>query len=380
MSGAPSPFPGFSTPAMDAVWTAGSRVSALLEFEAALALALADAGVAPPGEAEAAAAACRRGVADPEGILISTWEAGTPLIALLDEVRDRLAGDDERRWVHHGATSQDSIDTAHMLLARSALEILDDSLTGISRTLAALAETHRTQPHMGRTFLQAARPTTFGRRAAGWLEPFLRHLGRIRDARHDLAVQLGGPVGDLAGYGAAGESVVRALAARLSLQDPTLSWHADRSRIWALVEAVAGPVRWGAKIALDLALLSGSDVEEVALRRGASSSIPGKRNPIDPVRALAAADAFRGAAAMITGAPPSELDRGLGTWHVEWYALPLVFGTASAALEAVGRSLDSLQVDTDAMASLVPPEQIPETQGSDIDRVLALFDEIVGRG
>lgn len=379
MSSAPSPFPGFSTAAMDAVWTAGSRVSALLEFEAALAQALADAAVAPTEEGEAVAAACRRGVTDPEGILMSTWEVGTPLIALLDEVRGSLTKD-EQRWLHHEATSQDAIDTAHVLLARSALEILDDSLVGITRTLAALAGTHRTQAQMGRTFLQAARPTTFGRRAAGWLEPFLRHLGRIRQARHDLAVQLGGPVGDLSGYGAAGEAVVRALATQLSLQAPSLSWHADRSRIWTLVETVAGPIRWGAKIAFDLALLSGSDVGEVTLRGGASSSIPGKRNPIDPVRALAAADVFRGAAGMITAAAPTALDRGLGTWHVEWYALPLVFGSAAATLEAVGNSLHSLQVDADAMASLVPPDHVPEAGGTDIDRVLAVFDEIVGRG
>jgi len=381
MTEAPASFPGFSTAEMDEVWAPANLVAAMLEFEAALALALADAGLAPRAEAEAVAAACREPVEDPEAILATTWEAGTPLIALVELVTARLEPDGARHWVHHGATSQDAIDTALMLNARAALVVLEDSLLRISRLLHALTETHRSQPEMGRTFLQHARPTTFGRRAAGWLEPTLRHVQRIREARSQLAVQLGGPVGSLTDYGPAAHRVVTALADRLELQAPTLPWHTDRSRIWALVEAVEGPVRTASKIAMDLALLAQSGIEELRVRSGKSSSMLGKRNPIDPIRALATAEACRGAAAMITRAKPHELDRGLGSWHVEFYALPILFQTASAVLEALGDSLETLEIDGEAMAAKLPAESeegLPSATATHIDAVIELFDEVVG--
>jgi 3-carboxy-cis,cis-muconate cycloisomerase len=381
MTKSPAPFPGFSTAEMDGIWAAANMVAAMLEFEAALALALADAGLAPRGEAEAVATACRQPVEDPEAILTTTWATGTPLIALVDVVAARLGTDSERHWVHHGATSQDAIDTALILNARRALVVVEDSLLRISRLLHGLTNAHRSQPEMGRTFLQHARPTTFGRRAAGWLEPTLRHIQTIREVRGQLAFQLGGPVGNLTDYGPAAPQVVRALAERLDLRAPTLPWHTDRSRIWALVEAVEGPVRTTSKIAMDLALLAQSGIEELTVRTGKSSSMSGKRNPIDPIRALASAEACQGAAAMITRAKPHELDRGLGSWHVEWYALPILFQTASAVFEAVGDSLQTLEVDGDAMAARVPTdseERLQSATATQIDAVIDLFDEVVG--
>lgn len=376
MYGPLSPYPGFSTPAMDAIWTAGRVVEAMLEFEVALALGLADAGLGPPEAMAAVAEACRAPVAAPDQILASTWEKGTPLLALLDEVKGRLPNEEERAWVHHGTTSQDAIDTAHMLLARSALDVLEGSLTRISKSLLALTDAHRAQPHLGRTFLQSARPTTFGRRTAGWLETTLHHVDRLRRARRELPVQLGGPAGHLQ-FGAAGGRVVEAVAGRLGLVAPDLPWHADRTPIWSLVEAVAATVRSMAKISTDLALLASSDVAEIGLRGGGSSSMPEKNNPIDPIRALAAASVCRGAVATITGAAPHELDRALGSWHSEWYALPVVFASAAATLEAVDDALDSIEVHADAMGSRVPPDQSPAVDHA-IDRVTELFDETLG--
>jgi adenylosuccinate lyase len=46
----------------------------------------------------------------------------------------------------------------------------------------------------------------------------------------------------------------------------------------------------------------------------------------------------------VTSGKPHELERGLGSWHAEWFAVPLVFMTASAALEAAGDALSSLTV------------------------------------
>ena len=71
--------------------------------------------------------------------------------------------------------------------------------------------------------------------------------------------------------------------------------------------------------------------------------MPGKENPVDSFRAVAASAACSGAVAMLSSAPPVELDRGVGGWHVEWLALPLVFHTAAAAVEAIDISASTLE-------------------------------------
>ena len=370
--------PGFSTAAMSQVWTATSRVNAILAFESALALALAETGLAPADEAEAVAAACREPLADPEAVLASTWDKGTPLLAIVDEVKARLRSEAHHRWVHYGATSQDALDTAQNLQARQGLTLLEESLTRIAHTMRELVVSHREQPQIGRTFLQHALPSTFGLRVAMWLSPILRYLQGMREVTSSLTVQLGGPVGTRADYGDVSEEVTEALGRRLGLVSPSHAWHTDRSRIADLVTAIVGPVGWLAKVAIDVALLAQTDTAEVAVRPGGSSSMADKRNPIDPIRALAAADACRGAAAMITQARPHELDRGLGAWQLEWLALPLVFYTAAAACEAMESALATLEVDRERMTSRVPSGQTPRSVSRQIDQVLALFGEVVG--
>jgi 3-carboxy-cis,cis-muconate cycloisomerase len=79
--------------------------------------------------------------------------------------------------------------------------------------------------------------------------------------------------------------------------------------------------------------------------------MPGKRNPIDAVRAVAAATACSGFASMLAGAPLGELDRGIGGWHSEWLALPMLFHTGAAAVEATGSGVSSVQVDAARMSA-----------------------------
>jgi 3-carboxy-cis,cis-muconate cycloisomerase len=98
-----------------------------------------------------------------------------------------------------------------------------------------------------------------------------------------------------------------------------------------------------AKIGSDIATLASTGIGEIEVRSGGSSSMPGKENPVDSFRAVAASAACSGAVAMLSSAPPVELDRGVGGWHVEWLALPLVFHTAAAAVEAIDISASTLE-------------------------------------
>lgn len=367
---APTFDPGFSTEELTAVYSANSTVAAMLEFEAALALALADAGIAPPDEAEDVAAACRAGVADPEAIVAATWAGGTPIIAL----RESLGAG---KWFHYGATSQDAIDTGQMIQAKTALGLIEPRLFSIAHRLRVLTIEHREQPHMGRTFLQDARPTTFGFRTATWLDASLGHLDELRSQRSSLPIQLGGPVGTRQSYGDSGTEVAALVAERLDLQVPAISWHANRTRVVSLAQSVERMARSMAKIGGDVALLASTPVAEITVRSGGSSSMPEKRNPIDAIRAVAAATACSGAADMLTSVAGHELDRGVGGWHVEWLALPLVLQTAGASAEAVGICLDSLQVDREVMSANAG-DGAPAIDRDQIDRVLAACDETLG--
>ncbi len=367
--------PGFTTLEMGAAFAPSSRVSALMRFEAALALAMADVGIVDEEAAGAVAEACAQPAADPDAVLAGTWTEGTPLIPLLAEIRGRLSESDAR-WAHFGATSQDAVDTAMMLQAAAGLEILEHRLTDLARLIAPMVDEYRDQPHVGRTFLQHARPTTFGVRLAGWLEPVLRHVAELRETRAALVVQLGGPVGDLAGYGDRGVEVMAALARRLDLKTPDLPWHTDRSRVSAMVSAIERPARTMAKIAVDVALLNQSEIAEIRVRGGGSSSMTEKRNPIGAIRAVAAAEACSAAAGIVTSGRPHELDRAVGGWHAEWLAIPLVFQTAAAAVEGVTRCLESLEVDRDRMSAQVKDRVTPDP--ALIEGVLSRFDEVIG--
>jgi 3-carboxy-cis,cis-muconate cycloisomerase len=207
------------------------------------------------------------------------------------------------------------------------------------------------------------------------LAPTLDRILDLREARERLKLQLGGPSGDLSSYGGKGSSLVGAMATRLGLQAPLTPWHSDRSPVWALARTVEATALTMGKIASDVALLAQSGVAEITVRPGGSSSMPGKRNPIDSVRAIAAAASCSGFATMIMGAPTNELDRGVGGWHVEWLAVPMLFHTAGAAVASMEVCLSTLEVDRERMSSAAGQR---DANGEElIDRVLDRFRHVI---
>jgi 3-carboxy-cis,cis-muconate cycloisomerase len=342
--------PGFSTPDMTEVFDPDYRVKALLAFEAALATTEAEVGLIPAAAASEIARACAAFTGNSASIIASTWENGTPLISLLDGIKEQLT-DESARWIHHGATTQDAVDTASMLQLKAGLAVLDRRVSTVAGRLAELAHVHRTTPMMARTFLQTARSTTFGMRVAQWLEPLVRVLIDLRKVATSLPVQLGGPVGNLGSLGTAGPGLLESLATQLGLVAPLIPWHTERSHVvapMAVAEAVA--IAMG-KIGTDLALLAQSDIAEVSMRPGGSSSMVDKRNPIDAVRAVAASAACLTAGAALRTGRGHELERGVGGWHLEWWAVPLVFQAAAASVEAIETALGSLEVHSERMRS-----------------------------
>lgn len=368
----PSFDPGFTTPALAAIYSSEARVAAMCRVEAGLAVAAAGAGVVDRTVADQIVAACGMPVPDPDQVLADGWQAGTPVLPLLEVLRSRLP-EDVAAWVHHGATTQDVVDTAAVLQARDAATVLHDDLAHLARALRGHVAAHRDTPAPGWTFLQPAVPTTAGRRMAGWLSPVLGHRQALAAVRDRLPVQLGGPSGTLDALGDDALAVVDALAAHLDLGVPDLPWHTDRTVVADLVGVLERVARTMATVGTDLALLAHDGV--VRMRAGGSSSMPGKRNPIDAVRAVAAAEACAGAASVVTRGRPHELERAVGGWHAEWWAIPLAFQACGAAVEAISEAIASLEVLATAGEGAQGPTP---ASGAFVDRVLAACDREVG--
>jgi 3-carboxy-cis,cis-muconate cycloisomerase len=187
------------------------------------------------------------------------------------------------RFVHLGATSQDIIDTALVLQLRGAVPLLLAHTRRAESAAARHDRSHRSTPIAGRTWMQQATPTTFGLKAAGWLEALERGRASIdQRASEAFVLQFGGASGTLAALGPAARRVATALGERLSLVVPDLPWHAHRDRIVRLACALGVLIGTLGKIATDLGLLAQTEVAE-AFERSADGRADvvdaSKRNP-----------------------------------------------------------------------------------------------------
>ncbi len=322
----------------------------MLDAERALATAGAAAGVVPAGAAAEIAAACDAARFDPDLLAEEARAAGNPAEPLVRALAGTV-GDEASRWVHRGATSQDIVDTAAMLVSQRALTLVLADADRVAAAAAALAREHRDTPMVARTLLQQAVPTTFGLKTAGWLAAVLEARSRLAEvATTRLAAQLGGAAGTLAAFGDEGVALLDLYAAELGLQAPALPWHTDRTRIAELGAALAGAAGVAAKIALDVILLAQTEVGEVAEGAGGrSSTMPQKRNPARSALARASARLAGAHASVLTGGLEHEHERAAGAWQAEWDALSGALAYAGGALSAVADALESLEVDTDRM-------------------------------
>ncbi len=348
-------------------------LEAILEAEGALARAEARAGVIPAAAGEAIRAACAAGRYDPGEIAVAGRAAGNPAEPLVRALREAVGGE-AAGYVHRGATSQDVLDTAAMLVARRSLDLIVPELDAVARACAGLANTHRGTLMAGRTLLQQAVPTTFGLKAAGWLVGVVdarRGLTTIRQER--LAVQLGGAAGTLSAFGEQGAEVLRLFAEELDLAEPVLPWHTARGRIAELGAALGTAAGVCAKVCLDVALLAQTEVAEVTTSPdGASSTMPHKRNPASAVLAIACARLVHGHAGVLAASLVQEHERAAGAWHAEWEALSGALAFTGGAAASTRATLEALEVDEKRMRRNLAESTLSE-------RAAILLADQVGR-
>ncbi len=326
-------------------------LQALLDSEAALARAEADCGVIPGAAAEAIVATCQAGRFDRVALGRAARRDGNPVIPLVAALRAAVSGP-AASWVHWGATSQDILDTAEMLVAVRALAPIDAALGRAAESCAGLARAHADLVMAGRTLLQQALPITFGLKAAGWLAGLDDARAQLELARSRLAVQLGGAAGTLASLGSAGPEVLHEFARRLDLAEPVLPWHTARQRVSGLAGALGTVAGTAAKICTDMVLLAQNEVGEMTeAAAGGSSSLPHKRNPATAVSVLAASRRALALVPVLQGALVAEHERAIGGWQSEWESLSQLLALAGGAAAGAARVVGGLEVRPAAMAA-----------------------------
>ncbi|MGP3912652.1 lyase family protein [Nonomuraea sp. 10N515B] len=381
-------------------------LQAMLDAEVALVRAQAALGLVPREAAEAVAACARVTAFDLPGLVERARSGGNPVIPLVVDLRE--AAEPFGAYVHRGATSQDIVDTAIMLVAYRTLGSVLADLDRVVAALGRLAAGHRDTLMAARTLTQQAVPTTFGLKAAGWRLLAADARTRLRAARAALPAQLGGAAGTLAAFhpapgaagpppdaatdasaargaadgsatsssaadgGAAGDGaagggnagllLVARFAAEVGLAEPRLPWHVLRTPVADLAGALAFTAGALGKMAADVLVLSRTEIGEVSEGvGGGSSSMPHKHNPVRSTMIAAAARQLPPLAAVLYGSLAAEDERPSGAWHAEWQplreALRLVAGAARDAAELVA----DLRVHPDRMRANLTLSNVPES-------------------
>ncbi|MCX4903700.1 3-carboxy-cis,cis-muconate cycloisomerase [Streptomyces sp. NBC_00878] len=331
-------------------------LQALLDAEAALTRAQASLGLAPAEAADAVTAAADVARFDVRGLALRARDGGNPVIPLVADLTSAVAAVDTEHapYVHRGATSQDIMDTAAMLVGTRTLDLILADLARTERALARLAREHRDTVMPGRTLTQHAVPTTFGLKAAGWRALVLDARDRVQAVRERLPAQLGGAAGTLAAFTAYGApdtgALVEAYARELRLAVPVLPWHTLRTPVADLAGALAFTAGALGKTAADVLTLARTEIRELSESAGGgSSAMPHKANPVRATLVAAAARRAPHLAATLYGSLAAEDERPAGAWHAEWEPLRDLLRLVGGAARDAAELTEDLRVHAEAM-------------------------------
>ncbi|MGO9382604.1 MAG: lyase family protein [Mycobacterium sp.] len=335
----------------------------MVAVESAWLGALTAAGLAPPECAGADLSGLLQDN-DCESLAITAEDGGNPIIGLVELLRQR-AVPAVAPWIHRGLTSQDVLDTSLMLAVRAVVNRLISLLAEQVLTLSALAAAHRGTSMVARTLTQHAAPTTFGAKAAGWLNGVADAFERLDGLA--TPIQIGGAVGtwaattemamlltEAADPAKVSDHLVRDTATALGLRVRP-PWHTTRTPVTAAADAFVGCTDCWGRIASDVVTLARPEIAELSEpatgKRGGSSSMPQKRNPVLSVLIRRAAmSAPQLAATLHTAAALANDERPDGSWHAEWDTLRTLARRTLVAGSQCGELLAGLQVHSARMA------------------------------
>jgi 3-carboxy-cis,cis-muconate cycloisomerase len=348
----------FSTPQMTHVFSTEEQLRCMTQFEVALTGALEKHNMAEHGSSAVIESLLDPALLDVKSLERDARNAGNIVIPLVQQLTALVKAENEQaaRAIHLGATSQDVLDSALVLQIREALKLIEEAIDDLDGALTNQIRAHRNTVMLGRTWLQAGPPTTFGLKLAGTLAALRRDRDRVRSAaQRTLVLQFGGAVGTLSVLGSAGGAVSAELARILDLREPEAPWHTHRDNLVEIVLVLAIVTGTLGKFARDIALLMQSEVAEVSEGwgegRGGSSTMPHKHNPVACAAVIAVQARMPGLASTMLHAMPQEHERGLGLWQAEWETVPEAFRLTASALAYSVEIAQGLQVDAARMQS-----------------------------
>lgn len=347
-------------------------IQALLDVERAWSVVLADAGLIPGEHLAPIDAAADADDYDLDAIAAAGVGGGNPLIPLLGAYRAKVTESDPAAAssIHIGATSQDIMDTAMMLLiSRAGAQTLATVKQAVV-ALESLAREHRDTPMVARSLTQHSLPATFGWRVSHWLQALAQAGQHLQETLAQTALQWGGAAGTRASLqdflarkqdfllrkraAVTADELVANLADQLGLQNPA-PWQANRIPVLVQANSFAQLAAACGKIANDVLISARSENgelgEPLAAGRGVSSAMPHKQNPVLSVLIKnAALTAPQLLAQVYTGASANVEERADGGWHTEWGALRGLVRTSGAAAEKTHELVSGLRVFPDRMA------------------------------
>jgi len=350
---------------------------AMLDAESALVRACVAHGLTTPSAADRVAAACADVDAfDLARIVDGAAATGNPVMELVASIRERVGAEDADA-VHIGATSQDIVDTAMMLVVRRASLLVVEAAGDAAEAAAVLASHHRATPMIGRTLMQQAEPTTFGLRAAQWMSGLDAATDGLRDVVCSLPAQLAGAVGTGAAFGGRMHDVSSTFAKLLELDAPAAAWHTTRLPVVDVGAALGSLSGILGKVATDIVMLAQNEIGEVSegvAGRGASTTMPHKTNAVAAITVRAATLRVPGLVGTLFAAMHQELDRAAGGWHAEWETISDLLRLTGSATAWLVDCLEHLRVQPDRMHANVQAAAVAVDLEAHLNAATSLAD------
>lgn len=342
-----------ATPAMKDVFNERKFIETVLKVEVVLAQAQSELGVIPRAAASAISEKASFKLLDLNNMRNRVEVTGGHfLVAIIESWRKKIG--EQGEWLHWGATTQDIVDTAMVLLIREANQQLMRDLLEIKKSTMRLAKLHKTTPIAGRTHAVHAVPMTFGLKVSVWLDEIVRNIQRLREIERRLYVgNLTGAVGTFASLGTKGPNVQELTLKKLGLRIPNVCWHAARDRFAEYINLLALIASTLSKVALQVILLTRTETgeleEPVPPGHVGSSTMPQKRNPVMSEISIALARLVRANAHAMTESMETFDERGFNTWFAEFVIIPESCLLVSQIAYYLKTTLESLVVHPDKM-------------------------------
>jgi 3-carboxy-cis,cis-muconate cycloisomerase len=336
---------------MAAIVSDEAWIKHMLHFETALANALAIVGLGTRKNAEEIKEEANKLQVKAAALAAGTLKNGVPVITLLEIIKPKLSAE-AKQQLHFGATSQDVMDTAQVLIIKEALAVLEQRTSVLIKSLNKLSKRFGKTPCMAHTRGQQAMPFTFQTKVNAWQQPLQRQLVRLKEIKQRLLlIQFGGAVGTLAVYGNKGKKISAAFAKEIKLKQAD-SWHTQRDNLSEFTNWLAMLTSILGKMGADILVMSQSEINEVVENAdggGKSSAMPNKNNPVLSEALVAIAKMNAGLQSQLLLSMIHQNERDATAWILEWNAVPQMLINAATALNHAVTISSKMKVNAENM-------------------------------